>query len=263
MSKKSKPDYEAKNNMVFGRNPVFEYLQSGQRIDQIFFHDQIRRNQWMEKTLTLAKKNRVKYTFVPKNKLNALAKDSNHQGVIAFISPISYSTTEEILAFAETKKEKPFIVILDSIQDPHNFGAIIRTAVAAGVHGIIIPKHGSVSVTDAVFKTSAGTVQKCKIAKETNLVQTIEKLKKHDLWIYGADGHSEKDIFNTDFQGGVAIVMGSEGKGLHQKVREHCDFIVKIPMKSNVESLNVSVSAGLLIYKVFESRKENFIKEKY
>ncbi len=243
-----------KKNIIFGRNPVFEYLKSGQTVDQIFFHDKIRRNDWMEKTMNLAKQNRVKYSFVPKDKLNSITNTTNHQGVIAFISPVSYTTIEDIVAFAKHKKEKPFIILLDSIQDPHNFGAIIRTATAAGVHGIVIPKHGSVSVTDTVFKTSAGTVQKCKIAKETNLVQVIEKLKKANIWIYGADGNSDKDIFNTDFRGGVALVMGSEGKGLHQKVREHCDFIVNIPMKNNVESLNVSVSAGLLIYKVFESR---------
>jgi 23S rRNA (guanosine2251-2'-O)-methyltransferase len=218
------------------------------------FYDGIRRNEWMKRTLRLAKQKKVKYSFVPKEKLNAVAGSGNHQGVVAFIAPISYANIDDILAEAKNKQEKPFIVILDSIQDPHNFGAIIRTATAVGVHGIIIPKHGSVSVTDTVFKTSAGTVQKCKIAKVTNLVQTIERLKQEDIWIYGADGSGEKDLFTTDFRGGVAIVMGSESKGLHQKVKEHCDFVVKIPMKNNVESLNVSVSAGLLIYKVFETR---------
>ena len=232
-----------------------EYLQSGQTIDQIFFHNQIKRNDWMDKVINLARKQRVKYSFVPKDKIHSLAGNVNHQGVIAFVSEVSYCTVEDILAVAKKREEKPFVVILDSIQDPHNFGAIIRTSVAAGVHGIIIPKHGSVSVTDTVIKTSAGTVQKIKIARETNLVQTMEKLKKEDIWLYGAEGNSDKDIYNTDFRGGVAIVMGSEGKGLHQKVQEHCDFLVKIPMHSNVESLNVSVSAALFIYKVFETRR--------
>ena len=252
--KKNSEDVKPKSNLVFGRNPVYEYLKSGQRVDQIFFHDKIKRNDWMDKTIQLAKEQSIKYSFVPKEKLSTLVGKENHQGVLAFISPVSYSSVEDILGYAKSLGEKPFVVILDSIQDPHNLGAIIRTAVAVGVHGIIIPKHGSVSVTDTVFKTSAGTVQRCKIAKVTNLVQTIEKLKQEDVWIYGADGRGEKNMFETDFQGGVAIVMGSEGKGLHQKVAEHCDFLVKIPMKNSVESLNVSVSAGLLIYKVFETR---------
>jgi len=240
---------------VFGRNPVFEYLQSGRRVDQLFFHDKIRRNDWMDRTLRLAKKHRVKYSFVPKEKLNSIVDGANHQGVVAFISPVSYATPEDILDVAKKMNEKPFIVILDSIQDPHNFGAIIRTAVAMGVHGILIPKHGSVSVTETVFKTSAGTVQKCKIAKVTNLVQAINQLKKEDIWVYGADSHARQSMNETDFRGGVALVMGSEGKGLHQKVSEHCDFLINIPMKNNVESLNVSVSAALLINKVFESRQ--------
>lgn len=242
------------NNIIYGRNPVLEYLQSGQTIDQILFHKQIKRNDWMDKTINLAKQQRVKYTFVPKDKIYSLVGKVNHQGVIAFVSHVRYYAIEDILAEANKRNEKPFIVILDSIQDPHNFGAIIRTAVAAGAHGIVIPKHGGVSVTDTVIKTSAGTVQKIKIARETNLVQAIEKLKKEDIWIYGASGKGEKDLFSTDFGGGVALVMGSEGKGLHQKVEEHCDFLIRIPMKSNVESLNVSVSAALLIYTVFESR---------
>ncbi|MFP4547532.1 MAG: 23S rRNA (guanosine(2251)-2'-O)-methyltransferase RlmB [Fidelibacterota bacterium] len=244
-----------KTNIVFGRNPVFEYLQSGRRVDQLYFHDKIRRNDWMDKTLRLAQKHKVKYSFVPKEKLNSIVGAGNHQGVVAFISPVSYATPEDILDTAKKMNEKPFIVILDSIQDPHNFGAIIRTAVAMGVHGILIPKHGSVSVTDTVFKTSAGTVQKCKIAKVTNLVQAINLLKKEDVWIYGADSHAKQSMNETDFRGGVALVMGSEGKGLHQKVSEHCDFLVSIPMKNKVESLNVSVSAALLINKVFESRQ--------
>ncbi|MBN2280322.1 MAG: 23S rRNA (guanosine(2251)-2'-O)-methyltransferase RlmB [Candidatus Marinimicrobia bacterium] len=244
-----------KGNIIFGRNPVSEYLKSGQNVDQIFFHEHIRQNDWMKMTLQLAKEQNIKYSFVPREKLNQLAGKENHQGVVAFISPIRYATVEEILDYARKVNEKPFIIILDSVQDPHNLGAIIRTAAAVGVHGIILPKHGSVSVTDTVYKTSAGTVQKCKIAKVTNLVQVIEKLKNEDIWFYGADEKGDKSFFDTDFKGGIALVMGSEGKGLHQKVAEHCDFLINIPMKNRVESLNVSVSAGLLMYKVFESRR--------
>jgi 23S rRNA (guanosine2251-2'-O)-methyltransferase len=253
MSKKSVD--ENNSNLIYGRNPVLAYLQSEQTVDQILFHAQIRKNDWFKNITKLARQQKVRYSFVPKDKLNSLTGPANHQGVVAFVSPVSYCSVEDILHFARQKNEPPFIVVLDGLQDPHNFGAIIRTSVAAGVHGIVIPKHGSVSVTNTVVKTSAGTVHNCKIARETNLVQTIEKLKKEDIWIYGAEGNGEKDIFNTDFRGSVAIVLGGEGSGLHQKVKEHCDFLVKIPMVSRVESLNVSVSAGLMIYKVFESRQ--------
>ena len=245
------------SNIIFGRNPIYEYLKSNKALGQILFHDQIRRNEWMEKTIKMAKQNCVKYSFVPKNKLNTIAGNVKHQGVVAFVSMVSYCKIEDILNLAKKKKEKPFIVILDSILDPHNLGAIIRTAVAAGVHGVVIPKHGSVSVTDTVVKTSAGTVNKCKIARETNLGQVIEKLKKSDVWIYGADGNSDNNINNTDFRGSVALVLGSESKGLHKNIRSQCDFLIKIPMENQVESLNVSVSAGILIYKAREARLIN------
>ncbi len=239
---------------MIGKNPVLEYLKSGKQVDQLLFHDKIKRNKWMDRVTRLARQKKVKYRFVPRKKLNALAEGANHQGVVAFISPVSYATVDDILAVADKKKEKPFIILLDSLKDPHNFGAIIRTAVAAGVHGIIIPKHGSVSITDTVFKTSAGAVAQCVIAKVTNLVQTMEYLKDKGLWFYGAEGSGDRNLYETDFSGAVGLIMGSEGRGMHQKVKEHCDFLVKIPMNKGVESLNVSVSAGLFIYKIFEQR---------
>ena len=178
---------------------------------------------------------------------------ANHQGVAAFVAVHEYSSVDDILAFAEEKGEAPFIVICDEIEDPHNLGAIIRTAECAGVHGIIIPKRRSAALNFTVGKTSAGALEYMRVARVSNLVSTIEDLKQRGVWVYGADmnGESYKKI---DFSGATALVIGNEGKGLGKLVREKCDVIVSLPMKGNINSLNASVAAGILMYEISSKR---------
>ncbi len=254
MAKKKKQESAKTDELIFGRNPVKDYLESGANVNKIFLGDGLKKDTKITTIIQLAKQNGIRFSYIPKNKLDKFSNNGNHQGVIAFVSPVSYYDVNDLLDYAKEKGEKPFILILDSIKDPHNFGAIIRTATATGVHGIIIPKHGSSPVTEVVVKTSAGTVTAIKIVRVGNLVNAINKLKDNDVWIYGADGTADKNFLETNFKGGVGLVMGSEGEGMHRLVKENCDFLVSIPMVGKVESLNVSVSAALLMYKVLESR---------
>ena len=177
------------------------------------------------------------------------------QGVIAIASPVKYSTVEEILAFAESKNELPFIILLDELEDPHNFGAILRTADAAGVHGVIIPKHRSVSLNSTVAKISAGAVEYVKVAQVTNIAQTLKNLREINLKIVGSDIDGEKNFFNADLTGGIVLIIGNEGKGMRRLTRENCDLLVKIPMAGKINSLNASAAAAVLMYEIFRQRK--------
>ena len=191
-----------------------------------------------------------------KAKLENICGSKNHQGILAFCTDYTYFSVEEILDYADERNEKPFLLVLDGIQDPGNLGALIRTANASGVHGIILPKRGACGLTAAVFKAAAGACEYVRLARVTNITDTIEQLKKRGVWIYGADGDAEKDMYGTDFSGATAIVLGEEGKGLSRLVKEHCDFLTKIPMCGQINSLNVSVAGGVFMYEVFRQRKE-------
>ena len=184
-----------------------------------------------------------------------MAQNENYQGVIALVPPFEYCEVEDILEEAKNKNEDPFVLILDGIEDPHNLGSIIRTAETAGVHGIIIPKRRAASVNSTVNKVSAGAAQYMKIARVTNISETIEKLKSEGLWICGTDINTDTMYYNQDFKGSIGIVIGNEGSGMSEKVRKRCDFLVKIPMKGKVTSLNASVSAGIVIYEAVKQRK--------
>ncbi len=238
---------------IEGRNPVIEALTSGENIEKIYIQKGNIQGS-AQKIINLARKKKIQVTEVDKNKLNMMSETDSHQGVIAFVSPIEYVTVDDILKSAEEKGEQPFIIILDEIEDPHNLGSVIRTANAFGAHGVIIPKHRSASVTATVVKTSAGACFHTPVAKVTNLVNTMKDLKKHGIWITGADMGGEKDIYSADFSGPIAIVIGNEGSGMSRLVREECDFIVNIPMVGEIESLNASVSASIFMYKVSEVR---------
>ena len=187
-------------------------------------------------------------------KLDQMSESHNHQGVIAIVPPYEYCDVDEILEYAKSKNESPFILILDGIEDPHNLGSIIRTAECSGVHGIIIPKRRSVQVNATVNKTSAGAAQYVKVARVNNLTETIKYLKENDVWIYGTDIEGKCYYNEQKYNGGVAIVIGSEGFGMSRLVKENCDFLVKIPMVGKINSLNASVSAGILMYEVFNQR---------
>ena len=186
--------------------------------------------------------------------MEKIANNKNYQGVIAFVPPFSYCEIEDILEFAKERNEEPFVLILDGIEDPHNLGAIIRTAETAGVNGIIIPKRRSASVNSTVAKVSSGAVEYMKIARVTNITDAIDKLKKEGLWICGTDINTDKYYYNQDLTGPIGIVIGNEGKGISDKVKKNCDFLVKIPMMGKVTSLNASVSTGIIIYEALKQR---------
>ena len=192
----------------------------------------------INKIIALAKENNIILVEKEKKYLDEISQTSNHQGVIAIVPPFEYCEVEDILEYAKLKKEDPFIIILDGIEDPHNLGSIIRTAETAGVHGVIIPKRRAVAVNSTVYKTSAGAVQYMNIARVNNITDSIQKLKDGGLWICGTDMNTEEIYYSKDLKGPLGIVIGSEGNGIGQKVKNNCDFLVKIPMEGIISSLN-------------------------
>lgn len=241
------------NDQVEGRNSVIELLESGRDVNKIFITEGERHGS-INKIISMAKERKIIITEISKAKMNQMAQTENNQGVIAIVPPFDYCEVEDILEEAKKRNEKPFILILDGIEDPHNLGSIIRTAETAGVHGIIIPKRRSASVNATVNKVSAGAVEHMKIARVNNINDTIKFLKENDIWIYGTDMQTDKYYYNEDFRGAVAIVIGSEGFGMNRLVKENCDFLIKIPMKGKITSLNASVSAGIVMYEAVKQR---------
>ena len=237
--------------IIYGRNAVSEALLSGKAVDTVYIQKTAK---GLGKIISLAKESGAVVKDVSDEKLSALVPEGKHGGVAAVIAAAEYATVEDILAVAEEKKELPFIVIADEIQDPHNLGAIIRTAEAAGAHVVIIPKRRSAGLTATVFKTSAGAASWLKIARVSNLSDTIRELKKKNIWVYGAEADGEP-FYKADLSGPVALVIGSEGFGLGRVVRENCDMILSIDMYGRVNSLNASVSAGILMYEVVRHRR--------
>lgn len=246
----------ANGDQVEGRNSVIELLKSGKDINKLFIQKGEKHGS-INEIINLAKKNRVVYTEVEKSKLDKMATTHNHQGVIAIVPPYEYCEVDDILQLAKSKGEKPFILILDGIEDEHNLGSIIRTAECTGVHGIIIPKRRSALVNATTNKTSAGAVQYMKIARVNNLTETIKYLQEKDIWIYGTDMEAKSFYTQENYTLGVAIVIGSEGFGMSRLVKENCDFLIKIPMKGKINSLNASVSAGIVMYEVLKQREQN------
>lgn len=238
---------------VEGRNSVTELLKSGKDINKLYVQKGEKHGS-INEIIKLAKQNKVVITELDRAKLDQMSESHNHQGVIAIVPPYEYCDVDEILEYAKSKNESPFILILDGIEDPHNLGSIIRTAECSGVHGIIIPKRRSVQVNATVNKTSAGAAQYVKVARVNNLTETIKYLKENDVWIYGTDIEGKCYYNEQKYNGGVAIVIGSEGFGMSRLVKENCDFLVKIPMVGKINSLNASVSAGILMYEVFNQR---------
>jgi 23S rRNA (guanosine2251-2'-O)-methyltransferase len=243
-------------DQVEGRNAVRELLNSGRDINKIFIQKGERHGSILE-IIAKAKERKLLIQEVDKNKLDQMAQSDNHQGVIAIVPPYDYCDVDDILDYAKSKNENPFILILDGIEDPHNMGSIIRTAECCGVHGIIIPKRRSCSVNSTVNKTSAGAVEYMKIARVTNLNDTIKYLKENDVWIYGTDMNGSKYYTDEKYNGGVGIVIGSEGYGMSDLVKKNCDFLIKIPMKGKINSLNASVSAGIVMYEIMNQRLKN------
>ena len=228
-------------------------MESDRDINKIYVSDGEKHGS-INKIIALAKEKKVIINEVSKAKLNQMSQTENNQGVIAIVPPFNYCEIEDILDLAKKRDEKPFILILDGIEDPHNLGSIIRTAETAGVHGIIIPKRRAANVNSTVAKVSAGAVEYMKIARVNNINDAINTLKENDVWICGTDMDTNKYYYDEDFTGGIGIVIGSEGYGISRLVKENCDFLVKIPMKGKITSLNASVSAGIVMYEVVKQR---------
>ena len=241
------------DDQIEGRNSVLELLESGKDINKIFV-TRGEKHGSINKILGIAKERKIIVVEKDKKQMDEMAQEENYQGVIAIVPPFEYVEVEDILNIAKEKQEDPFVLILDGIEDPHNLGSIIRTAETAGVHGIIIPKRRAASVNSTVNKTSAGAVEHMKIARVTNISDTIEELKQAGLWICGTDITAEKYYYNQDLTGPLGIVIGNEGKGISEKVKKNCDFNVKIPMKGKVTSLNAAVSTGIIVYEAVKQR---------
>jgi len=240
--------------IVEGRNAVYEVLKSDRTVEKLFVSEGSREGS-LQRIVALAKEKKVVIHQVEKARLDRMSQTGSHQGVIALVTPKGYVEPEDILNVAGEKGEHPFIVICDGITDPHNLGAVLRTADACGAHGVIIPKRRSVSVNATVYKTSAGAAEYVPVARVTNISAAIDDLKEKGLWIYGAD-MTGTPYDETDFSGPVALVIGSEGEGISRLVKEKCDFLVKIPMLGEVSSLNASVACGILMYEVTRNRKK-------
>ncbi len=240
-------------NIIIGRNPVLEAISAGRTIDKLYIR-QGNADPTIVKISGMARRAGIPVTEADKKRLDTLADGGNHQGVVAQAALYGYVTVEEMLRQAKDAGEAPFLVLCDRICDPHNLGAIIRSASAAGAHGVVISKHDGVGVNHTVDKVSAGAASFMPVARVTSLPNTMEMLKKEGIWITGADGKGETSLFEADLRGPVGIVVGSEGEGMSRLVREKCDFLVKIPMRGKTESLNASVAAALFMFEVAGKR---------
>ena len=237
---------------IEGRNPVLEAFRSGKTIDKLFVQDGCQDGP-IRTILREARKQDTIVRFVTKERLDQLSETRRHQGVIAIAAAYTYATVEDILEKAAQKGEDPFIFILDGIEDPHNLGAMIRTANLCGAHGVIIPKHRAVGLTGVVARTSAGAINYTPVAKVANLGQTVEQLKKAGLWFVCADMEGEV-MYRMNLKGPIGLIIGSEGEGVGRLLKEKCDFTAAIPMKGDIDSLNASVAAGVLAYEIVRQR---------
>lgn len=248
---------ELPEDVLVGRNAVTEALKSGRGINKILLASGDREGSVTE-IAALAKERGIVVQYVERAKIEALAGGHRHQGVLAYVAPVPYAELDDILKSAEEKGEEPFLVLLDELEDPHNLGALLRTADATGVHGILIPKRRSVSLNATVAKTSAGAVEYVPVARIGNVAQTLKKLKQKGFWVAGADMDGDRAYYEADLTGPLVLVVGSEGRGMSRLTKEACDFIVSMPMVGNINSLNASVAGSILMY---ESMRQRLLKK--
>ncbi|MEN6412872.1 MAG: 23S rRNA (guanosine(2251)-2'-O)-methyltransferase RlmB [Veillonellales bacterium] len=240
--------------IIAGRNSVAEALKSGRPVNKILIAKGERSGS-VRGIIAIAREQGLVVQEVEQVRLAALAKSEHHQGIVALTAPVAYSTMEAILARAQIQEQPPFLVLLDELEDPHNVGAILRTADAAGVHGVLMPKRRSCPLSATVAKTSAGAVEYVPVARIGNIAQTLKQLKKAGMWIVGADMDGDKNYYEADLTGPVVIVVGSEGQGMGRLTKEQCDFVVRIPMRGQINSLNASVACSLMLYEVLRQRE--------
>lgn len=241
------------DSLVYGRRSVMEALKADVSIERLYVAQDVFDSK-ISSIIREAKKRRIEIQYVPMLRLDQMTSEGVHQGVLCFTSPITYVSPEQILEIAQDKNESPFVVLLDGISDPHNLGAIIRTAHQVGAHGVIIPKHRAAGVTATVVKASAGAVFKTAIARVTNLKQTMTQLKNEGLWFVCAAMDGEP-MYHLDLKGPIGLVIGNEGSGVSKSVKEECDFSASIPMKGSIDSLNASVACGVLSYEILRQRE--------
>ena len=245
---------ELPEDMVAGRNAVMEALKGSRSVNKLMIANGSTEGS-IKEIVAVAKDKGVNIQYWDRSKLDSIARGIRHQGVLAQVAPVQYAELEDILQVAKDRNEPPFIVLLDELEDPHNLGAILRTADAAGVHGVLIPKHRSCPLSATVAKTSAGAVEHVPVARVGNLVQTIKKLKQEGLWVAAADMDG-KDYYDTDLTGPLLLIIGSEGQGVGRLVKEQCDFVVRIPMVGKINSLNASVAGSILMYEAMKQRRK-------
>ena len=238
---------------IYGRNPVTELIKSGSDIDKLYVNKELMDGS-LKSILNKAKDRKIIISYCTREKLDEMCETTKHQGIMAQVPQTEYVEISDILNYAKEKNEPPFIFILDEIEDPHNLGAIIRTANVCGAHGIIIPKRRSATVNGTVAKASAGAVSSTLIARVNNITNAINELKEHNVWVYGMEADGDKMYYEHDLKGSIAIVVGSEGFGMGNLVRKSCDFIVKIPVMGTVNSLNASVATGVVAFEALRQR---------
>lgn len=244
---------QMREDIIEGRNAVIEAIKSDRTIEQIMIAKGDMEGSII-KLIKMAKEKKIVIKEVDRRKLDSMSETGAHQGVIAIITPFKYCEVQDILDAAAERCEKPFIIVLDELEDPHNLGSIVRTAELSGVHGIIIPKRRNVGITPTVYKSAAGAIEHMKIAKVTNINQAIDELKDNGVWVYGTDIRAEEYSYQTDFSGACALVIGNEGTGMSKLTKDKCDKLIKIPMVGTINSLNASVAAGIMMYEVMKGR---------
>ncbi|GAB3795871.1 23S rRNA (guanosine(2251)-2'-O)-methyltransferase RlmB [Virgibacillus kimchii] len=238
--------------IIIGKNAVIEALKSGRSINKVLLSKQLN-NSMQGKLMQLGKEAGTIVQKVPKSKLDQISA-KNHQGVIAYVASYTYANLDDLFKAADQTGEAPFFIILDELEDPHNLGSILRTADAAGAHGVIVPKRRSVGLTQAVAKTAAGAIEYVPVARVTNIANTIDELKERNVWVVGTEAEAAEDYRKLDGTLPIAVVIGNEGKGISRLVRQKCDWTVNLPMKGKVSSLNASVACGLLLYEIYRKR---------
>lgn len=242
------PDY------VWGRNPVLETLRAGRKVKRILLAEGQREGPAIASILQETEQRHIAIEIVPRQRLDALSHGAVHQGCLAVVEARKYASLEDILAFAQSRQEDPFLLILDAIQDVNNLGSLLRTAEAAGVHGVILPLHAAAEINATVVKTSAGATEHILIAQETNLTHTIDFLKKQNIWVIGLVGEAKTAYDSADLTGPLALVVGNEGKGISRLVREHCDVLITLPMHGQINSLNAAVAGSIALYEALRQR---------
>jgi len=240
------------SDIIYGRNPVLEALRAGREINKIYLSSEERGT--ILEVVKLARQRAIPLHQTDRQNLDRLAQTDKHQGIVAFVASAAYVDIDDLFAVARERQEAPFLLVLDEVEDPHNLGAILRTADATGAHGLIIPKRRAVGLTGTAAKASAGAVEHVGVARVTNIVQTLSYLKEQGCWVVGAETDSDLLPYGQDLTGPIALVIGGEGKGLGRLVKENCDYLIRLPMRGRLNSLNASVAAGVLMYEVLRQR---------